>query len=136
MQRPLYEVKAEFFRLLGHPVRIRVLELLQGGPLPVRNLLADLEIEPSSLSQQLAVLKRSGIVVSTRERGTVLYGLAGADVSDLLKSARRILTVLLSGREEVLEQLRQAERETPLTVVNTPVSAEDCAEPHPQTGTG
>jgi DNA-binding transcriptional ArsR family regulator len=128
MQRPLYEVKAEFFRLLGHPVRIRVLELLQGGPLPVRSLLADLEIEPSSLSQQLAVLKRSGIVVSTRERGTVLYGLAGADVSDLLKSARRILTVLLSGREAVLEQLRQAEREASPTDPAEPAAEGENAE--------
>jgi ArsR family transcriptional regulator len=117
MHRPLYEVKAEFFRMLGHPVRIRVLELLQGGPLPVRSLLADLGIEPSSLSQQLAVLKRSGIVVSTRERGTVLYSLAGADVSELLRSARRILTVLLSDREEVLAQLRDADEAAPFSVV-------------------
>ncbi|MEU9131403.1 metalloregulator ArsR/SmtB family transcription factor [Kitasatospora sp. NPDC048540] len=109
MHLPLYQVKAEFFRMLGHPVRIRVLELLQGGPLPVRDLLADIGIEPSSLSQQLAVLKRSGIVVSTRESGNVLYALAGADVSDLLRSARRILTVLLTDREAVLEQLRRAD---------------------------
>ena len=40
MSVPLYEAKAEFFRMLGHPVRIRVLELLQGGPMPVRDLLA------------------------------------------------------------------------------------------------
>lgn len=118
MHQPLYQVKAEFFRMLGHPVRIRVLELLQGGPLPVRDLLADLRIEPSSLSQQLAVLKRSGIVVSTRERGTVLYALAGADVSELLKSARRILTVLLTDREAVLEQLRRAEQDSELATAS------------------
>ncbi len=62
---PLYQAKAEFFRMLGHPVRIRVLELLQDGPLPVRDLLAAIEVEPSSLSQQLAVLRRSGIVTAT-----------------------------------------------------------------------
>ncbi|GAA1227425.1 hypothetical protein GCM10009665_17430 [Kitasatospora nipponensis] len=106
---PLYQVKAEFFRMLGHPVRIRVLELLQGGPLPVRDLLADIGIEASNLSQQLAILRRSGIVVSTREGPTVLYALAGGDVADLLRSARRILTVLLTDREGILDQLRQAE---------------------------
>ncbi len=67
MAVPLYQAKAEFFRMLGHPVRIRVLELLQDGPLPVRDLLAAIEVEPSSLSQQLAVLRRSGIVTATRE---------------------------------------------------------------------
>lgn len=64
---PLYQAKAEFFRMLGHPVRIRVLELLQDGPMPVRDLLAAIEVEPSALSQQLAVLRRSGIVASARE---------------------------------------------------------------------
>lgn len=61
--------------MLGHPVRIRVLELLQNGPVPVRALLNEIEIEPSNLSQQLAVLRRSGIVVSIREGSTVSYAL-------------------------------------------------------------
>ena len=103
---PLYQAKAEFFRMLGHPVRIRVLELLQDGPLPVRDLLAAIEVEPSALSQQLAVLRRSGIVTATREGSTVVYALAGGDVADLLKAARRILTDVLAGRNELLAELR------------------------------
>ncbi|MEV7087724.1 metalloregulator ArsR/SmtB family transcription factor [Streptomyces sp. NPDC093085] len=106
---PLYEAKAEFFRMLGHPVRIRVLELLQDGPMPVRELLAAIEIEPSALSQQLAVLRRSGIVTSSREGATVVYELAGGDVAELLRSARRILTELLAGQHQLLQELREAE---------------------------
>ncbi|GGZ39587.1 transcriptional regulator [Streptomyces inusitatus] len=102
---PLYQAKAEFFRMLGHPVRIRVLELLQDGPLPVRDLLSDIGIEPSSLSQQLAVLRRSGIVTATREGTTVIYALAGGDVADLLLAARRILTEMLAGQSELLAEL-------------------------------
>ncbi|MFD9793575.1 ArsR/SmtB family transcription factor [Streptomyces sp. NPDC059070] len=109
MQVPLYQAKAEFFRMLGHPVRIRVLELLQNGPVPVRDLLNEIEIEPSSLSQQLAVLRRSGIVVSVREGATVSYALAGGDVADLLRAARRILTELLVGQSQLLAELRQAD---------------------------
>ncbi|MFI8369630.1 ArsR/SmtB family transcription factor [Streptomyces sp. NPDC085466] len=109
MQVPLYQAKAEFFRMLGHPVRIRVLELLQHGPLPVRELLKDIEVEPSNLSQQLAVLRRSGIVISIRDGSTVSYALAGGDVADLLKAARRILTELLVGQRELLEELRHAD---------------------------
>ena len=56
---PLYQAKADFFRTIGHPVRIRVLELLQDGPRPVHELLADIKVESSSLSQQLAVLRRA-----------------------------------------------------------------------------
>ncbi|MDH6437169.1 ArsR family transcriptional regulator [Streptomyces sp. SAI-144] len=109
MSVPLYQAKAEFFRMLGHPVRIRVPELLQDGPLPVRDLLAAIEVEPSALSQQLAVLRRSGIVTATREGSTVVYALAGGDVADLLKAARRILTDVLAGRNELLAELREAE---------------------------
>ena len=108
---PLYQVKAEFFRLLGHPVRIRVLELLRDGPRPVRDLLEDLQIEPSALSQQLAVLRRSGIVISYRDGAHTSSQLAGTDVADLLAAARRILTELLSDRDHLLDQLRQADRQ-------------------------
>ncbi|MFJ1847534.1 MULTISPECIES: ArsR/SmtB family transcription factor [unclassified Streptomyces] len=109
VQVPLYQAKAEFFRMLGHPVRIRVLEMLQDGPLPVRDLLAEIGIEPSSLSQQLAVLRRSGIVTATREGATVVYELAGGDVAELMRAARRILTVMLAGQQDLLEQLHSAE---------------------------
>ena len=110
MPVPLYQAKAEFFRMLGHPVRIRVLELLADGPRPVRDLLAAIGIEPSSLSQQLAVLRRSGIVTATRDGNTVVYAMAGGDVADLMRAARRILTELLAGQNQLLAELREAER--------------------------
>ena len=109
MATALYQAKAEFFRMLGHPIRIRVLELLQAGPTPVRELLAAIDVEASSLSQQLAVLRRSGIVTASREGSTVVYALAGGDVADLLRAARRILTVLLADRNTLLDELRAAE---------------------------
>lgn len=109
MQVPLYQAKAEFFRMLGHPARIRVLELLQNGPVPVRDLLNEIDIEPSNLSQQLAVLRRSGIVVSVRDGSTVNYALAGGDVADLLRAARRILTEMLAGQSELLAELRDTD---------------------------
>jgi len=104
---PLYQAKAEFFRMLGHPVRIRVLELLQDGPKAVRDLLTEIDVEASNLSAQLAVLRRSGIVTATREGSTVVYALAGGDVAELLRAARRILTELLAGQNELLVQLRE-----------------------------
>ncbi|MGW3943435.1 ArsR/SmtB family transcription factor [Streptomyces phaeochromogenes] len=108
MSVPLYQAKAEFFRMLGHPMRIRVLELLQDEPMPVRELLAAIEVEPSSLSQQLAVLRRSGIVTSRREGSTVVYALASGDIADLMRVARRILSEVLAGRNELLAELRDA----------------------------
>ncbi|MFP8885060.1 ArsR/SmtB family transcription factor [Streptomyces mangrovi] len=113
MPVPLYQAKAEFFRMLGHPVRIRVLELLQDGPKPVRDLLAAIEVEPPNLSQQLAVLRRSGIVTATREGSTVVYELAGGDVAELMRAARRILTEMLAGQNELLAELRDTPQADP-----------------------
>jgi len=103
---PLYQTKAEFFRTLGHPVRIRVLELLGDGPMVVRDLLARIDIEASSLSQQLSVLRRAGIVTSMRDGGNVVYALAGPDVADLMRAARSFLTQMLANQADLLEALR------------------------------
>ncbi|MEV7770236.1 metalloregulator ArsR/SmtB family transcription factor [Kitasatospora sp. NPDC086791] len=105
MAVPLYQAKAEFFRTLGHPVRIRVLELLRDGPLPVRDLLAALDIEASNLSQQLAVLRRANLVTATRGGSTVVYALATPDVAELLLAARRILGWVISDQGQLLAEL-------------------------------
>lgn len=110
MPVPLHQAKAELFRTLGHPTRIRVLELLQDGPRTVRELLAELEIEPSSLSQQLAVLRRAGIVASTREGATVSYRLAASDVAELMRAARRFLSDVLDEQKQLLAELQRAAR--------------------------
>ncbi len=105
---PLYEAKAELFRTLGHPVRIRVLELLQGGALPVHELLAEIEVEASNLSQQLAVLRRAGLVRSNREGATVLYSLATPAVAELLLDGRRILAALWADQQDLLADLQDS----------------------------
>jgi DNA-binding transcriptional ArsR family regulator len=96
---PLYDAEAELFRILGHPIRIRVLELLHEGATPVRDLLAELRVEASYLSQQLAVLRRAGLVTSARTGSTVLYELATPEVAALLTAGRGILTGTLSPDE-------------------------------------
>lgn len=111
MLTSLYQAKADLFRTLGHPVRIRVLELLQEGPLPVRDLLTEIGVEPSNLSQQLAVLRRAGLVVSTRDGSTVLYTMSTPDVADLMRAARRILTTVIIDKQESLLEELQAETE-------------------------
>jgi DNA-binding transcriptional ArsR family regulator len=106
MAVPLYQAKAELFRTLGHPVRIRVLELLQDGPKPVRDLLADIDVEASNLSQQLAVLRRAGLVTSSRDGALVVYALSSAEVAALLAAARGILREVLDDRDLLRAQLR------------------------------
>ncbi|MEU1284178.1 metalloregulator ArsR/SmtB family transcription factor [Kitasatospora sp. NPDC005856] len=103
---PLYQHKAEFFKTLGHPARIRVLELLSEREQAVAELLPEVGIEAAHLSQQLAILRRTGLVASRREGATVLYRLTTPEVADLLAVARSILGTLLTDRAELLDELR------------------------------
>jgi DNA-binding transcriptional ArsR family regulator len=105
MAVPLYQVKAEFFRTLGHPARIRIMELLSEGDKPVHQLLASIAIEPSNLSQQLAVLRKAGLVIQRREGGEVIYSLAVPQVRDLLLVARVILTSMRGVQAELVDEL-------------------------------
>lgn len=104
--RPLYQAKAEFFKTLGHPVRIRLLELLSEREHAVSELLLEIDVEPANLSQQLAVLRRAGLVSSRKEGSAVHYSLTSTRVAELLTVARAILTGVLSDQVELLEDLR------------------------------
>ncbi len=94
MTVPLYQAKAEFFKTLGHPARIRILELLSERDHAVHEMLEQIAIEPSNLSQQLAVLRHTGLVSQRREGGQVVYSIRVPETSDLLLAARRILRLL------------------------------------------
>jgi len=110
---PLYQAKAEFFKTLGHPARIRVLELLAEREHAVSELLPQVGIEAAHLSQQLAVLRRANLVVTRRDGSTVYYSLVSPQVAELLTVARRILTEVLTNQAELLGDLRAAERADP-----------------------
>jgi ArsR family transcriptional regulator len=106
--QPLYVAKAELFRSLGHPVRIRILELLLTGETPVSVLLNELGVEPSSLSQHLNVLKHSGLVVSSRRGNAVSYHITDAKIPEFLAAARAVLASTLGRTRDTLEHLDRA----------------------------
>ncbi|MEZ2390303.1 ArsR/SmtB family transcription factor [bacterium RCC_150] len=93
---PLYEVKANLFKGLAHPVRIRVLELLSAAPeVSVTELLAATGLEASHLSQHLSVLRRYQLVKGERRALQMFYTLAYPQVAELLSVARVLLSEML-----------------------------------------
>ncbi|WP_406307240.1 ArsR/SmtB family transcription factor [Streptomyces sp. NBC_00885] len=111
MSAPLYQLKAEFFKTLGHPVRIRVLELLSEREHAVSEMLPEVGVEPAHLSQQLAVLRRANLVITRREGSAVFYSLTSPQVAELLRVARAILSGVLAGQAELLADLQAAASE-------------------------
>lgn len=121
--RPLYEVKANLFKGLAHPVRVRVLEVLASAEtVSVTDLLADTGLEASHLSQHLSVLRRHNLVVAERRASQVFYRLAYPQVADLLKVSRALLI-------EILQHTQQQLASTVMLADATPHITPPIAEP-------
>ncbi|AYE94995.1 ArsR family transcriptional regulator [Mycobacterium paragordonae] len=106
MSEPLYKLKAEFFKTLGHPARVRILELLSERDHTVAELLPEVGLESSNLSQQLAVLRRAGVVTARKDGNSVIYSITSPLIAELMTVARRVLTGMLTGQVAMLEDLR------------------------------
>lgn len=124
-QAPLYEIKANLFKALAHPARIRILELLAAAPetaAPVSFLLAETGLEASHLSQHLATLRRHNVVTSVRTANAVTYRLAHPKISELLSIARIFLLDSLADSNEKL-RLAQELPGAHLQAPSTPATA-------------
>jgi ArsR family transcriptional regulator len=104
-RRPVYQIKAEFFRVLGHPVRVRILELLRDGERTVGDLQLQLQMDSSGTSQHLGALRKQGILDSRREGTSVYYSVRDPRIFQLLEVARQILNTSLSQSQAVLGEL-------------------------------
>ena len=105
MTAPIYEVKAQFFKTLGHPARIRVLEVLRDGERPVAELIHEVGIEASHLSQQLGVMRRANLIQARKVGSNVYYSVGDPMLFELLEVAKRIIKASLTETQELLEQI-------------------------------
>ena len=107
---PLQAFKAEFFKALAHPLRIRILELLIGGERSVLELQHALDADQPVVSQQLAVLRGKRIVRARKEGTTVRYAVGDPEIRALLEAARRIFNNQLIGTRGMLRELARERR--------------------------
>jgi ArsR family transcriptional regulator len=106
----LQTFKAQFFRALAHPVRIKILELLVRGDRTVQELQKALELDQPVVSQQLAVLRNRGIVTAEKQGLSVRYALRDPAVGQLLDVARRIFNNHLVDTRGMLRELQREGR--------------------------
>jgi len=105
MQDPLRNFKADFFKALSHPARIKILEMIRADELSVTELQDHLGIESSSVSQHLSVLRNKNIVGSRKSGTTVYYRIRDPEILELLEVARRIFNNHLVNARSTLEQM-------------------------------
>jgi ArsR family transcriptional regulator len=105
LHQPLRRFKAEFFKALSHPGRIKMLEALRDGEKTVAELQALLDDEPSSASQHLSILRMKNIVVGRKEGTSVYYSARDPLLFDLLDVAHRIFNNQLTHTRDTLRAL-------------------------------
>lgn len=98
-------MKAHLFRVLGHPARVRVLELLRDGEQSVSQLQSQLGVDSSGTSQHLAALRRIGVVSVRREGTSAFYSVEDGRVFDLLTAGRAIISRRLATEQSILHAL-------------------------------
>lgn len=85
------QLTGNLFKALGHPTRIKILRLLEPGPLCVCDILPRVESEQSNTSQHLSVLKQSGLVESRREGTKVIYSVPDPQIFSILHLAEKLI---------------------------------------------
>jgi DNA-binding transcriptional ArsR family regulator len=105
MSDSVYRAKAEFFKVLGHPVRVRVIEVLAGGPRSVSAMQPDVGVESAHLSQQLAIMRRAGIVGAERQGSSMIYSVLDPQIFELLGVAKQIIMTRLANHGELLADM-------------------------------
>lgn len=85
------DLLAKYFRALGDPTRLRVLELLSDGERSVGELVAALALPQPKVSNHLACLRWCGFVTTRREHRTIHYRLADQRVDEIVSLARQLL---------------------------------------------
>jgi DNA-binding transcriptional ArsR family regulator len=101
----LARFKAEFFKALAHPLRIRIIDALRDGEIGVNDLCERLQVEQSTVSQQLAQLRGRNIVVGRKEGQNVFYSIRDRAIFRLLDAAREIFNNQLISVQDMLSRL-------------------------------
>jgi len=107
MWSDLQQFKADFFKALSHPLRIRILEILSTGEKSVNEIQEIIGSTGSTVSQQLSVLRAKNIVIGTKDGKRVVYSLRDPAIVDLLNVAKELFNNHLIDTLSMYEELEE-----------------------------
>ncbi|MFO1444902.1 winged helix-turn-helix transcriptional regulator [Bacillus sp. Bva_UNVM-123] len=109
MNLEMQKFKADFFKALAHPLRIKILELLADGEKNVNEIQSLVGSEGSAVSQQLTVLRAKNIVTGTKDGNRVIYSLRDPLIIELLQVAKQIFNNHLVDTITILDRFSENE---------------------------
>ena len=107
MDYELQKFKADFFKALSNPIRIKILEVLSNGEMGVSEIQRVIGNEGSTVSQQLILLRNKNIVVGRKIGNRVIYSLRDPLIIDLLMVARQMFNNHLVGTIQTLDKSKE-----------------------------
>jgi ArsR family transcriptional regulator len=100
------KLTADFFKTLSHPVRVNILRLLKDGERCVCEMIDELDIEQSNLSQHLGVMKKQGLIDSRKDGQKVMYRVVYPSVYDVVNAVEKTLSEQISHSQSFLKFLK------------------------------
>lgn len=107
IQMDPHQLMADLFKALGHPTRVKILDMLRQGEICVCEMAPRLELEQSNVSQHLAILRNQGLVTFSKDGLRVIYRLAYPEVGPLLDAAAELLARQAQTQQSIVDQLNR-----------------------------
>src|ERR1700733_7958760 len=107
------EMNPQTLAALGEPNRLRIVELLRGGPRPVNDIHVRLKLRQSQASQHLKVLRDAGLVAMEPRAQQRLYSLRGEPLKQLhdwLDRYRHIWEERFEELDKLVDELKRKEQ--------------------------
>ena len=103
----LAEMIAGRFKLLGEPMRLRIIDRVRSGEVGVGALADELEASQQNISKHLQILHAAGILSRRREGNSVLYSLADSGMIEMCDQVCGNMEQQLAGVARTLATLQQ-----------------------------
>ncbi len=110
MDDEAYKLHADMFRVLSHPVRLRIIDALRNGEVTLDRLVSAIGAAKGNVSQHLGQMYRQGVVDKRREGVDVYYWLTSPKVTEACDLMRELLLERLKNHAEIASKISSGDR--------------------------
>jgi ArsR family transcriptional regulator, virulence genes transcriptional regulator len=107
VQKDLYRRHADFCKVIAHPTRLQIIDILHDGEMSVTDLATKIQVAVGNLSQHLNLMKQRRVLASRKEGNSVIYRLANPK---MIKACCLIREILFEQMQEDTNLLKQMDR--------------------------
>ncbi|HKT11331.1 MAG TPA: metalloregulator ArsR/SmtB family transcription factor [Terriglobia bacterium] len=107
VDKDLYRRHADFCKVISHPTRLQIIDLLHGGEMSVTDLANRLQVTVGNLSQHLNLMKQRRVLQSRKAGNSVIYRLANPK---MIKACCLIREILFEQMQDDARLLKQMDR--------------------------